>query len=376
MIRNYYEFIITLEKTFQLLEKCREPTKFFGFEIQDEKFNAVYKIILKMLEIKKYPTQRENFLKDLKTYSLATNLWYEEEYPDISKIFNSLRWKYPIQKFNNIIEIRDKILLLFKSVKSKYPILFQEEIKESMENFFNEQEKPSRLVVEEYPILLDVEDSMISLIDFFNDVMQKILKNVERTYEKVKLNGKIKNTRKFLVELNKKNIINGFDKNLKNFDNKVKQLINPSKIYDKYPESIGRRILSKILSYDSYQVQLIKFYWRLHWILKNGNRNFPIHRIDSVPNYNKLNEFLKEELSSSFSNLSKYFQLSLELLTPFRHIQAHELPKISLTKNKKYAYITQRGAKEDLKIYLKGMGKLINSYIFFSEVHIKFLDLC
>jgi len=333
--------------------------------------------LIKLSELYKFPNEMKNFRLDLEKYNLGVFLWCKEEYPNISEIFSSLEifpQIFTIKKAKNII---NQYFYFIEKIQQKYSVLLNEEIVESKKLFFDSTIKPIEIKIKKDALSQFVNDESIKLINKFKDYLPKVGDLAKSYLNSTKscnsLESKIKTIGDIKFPPETKNLVNV----ITSMGKKIEEI---SEIKNRDPSKEIYKLLILIKDFDVYNINFTKFINRLYHIFEQGNRDFKRKNKKGIyksqyysieytyPSRIKLKNFLKDNFSQQYPQLSRIFCVYLALFAKFRNIDAHESPdKIKFTKNKKYAIIKRIGIEKNSRMNIIKMRKITNTYIAFME---------
>lgn len=359
--------------------------------------------------------QREikDFQKEFNKYGVGMFLWVCEKYCALIKVIEMYikDKKLPyIPIFKGSREALEDYLKFIEDVKKKNEILLNQEINMSKELFFHKTARPINMLREKDPfmnfVIKKINKNYTLLLDDFKAKTDKFMPDLIHNLEEyTKLTIPIFNElaqqttsddiisskngnklRKALQEqidiVNAKNnpILELFEQEVGSERNEeIKQEIN--ELLKKYNEVCKQEEISLIREYiilvkdiDSYNIEFAKFIRRLHHIKTKNNRDYLrdkkcFYLIDKYDRNarNKLKGFIASQLKIHYPNLAKFILCFFEY-NFLRKLEAHEIPiDIQLSKDKKKAFIPQKGNKKDAELDIKEIKKIKNTYGFFIE---------
>jgi len=367
--------------------------------------------------------QINQYKEDFKKYKTGVFLWANDEYPFIVKlieIFLNSDIKSKIPVLTNMKNVVDEYYKFIEKVKQVNNELFEEELNETKELFFDKTIRPTNILKKKNPFIGYVIEETTSVIDIitpqikerFQKYLPSVSKNIESYTEELKphllknvniLKSSLENKiplEEFKKILEKENL--KLDKIIEKFKIKSQEIANAiqkeneenNQFFGEVSERmenikilslkvLGNNQIKLIYAYiilikdiDSYNIQFVKFLLRLYHILIKNNRDFKADKncffLISPKKFDfktreNLKKFLAMSLRKKFPQLSN-FLIKCFKYNKFRRLDAHEIPDIiKISNDNEVAYIPQTGNKEDLKMNIELIKTMINTYSFFIE---------
>lgn len=389
-------------------------------EPPDKNSELMFLLVLHGNELKE---QTNQYNEDSKKYKTGVFLWWNNEYPFFVKLIeifldSEIKSKIPVLSgMKSVVEEYFKFIERVKQINMK---LFEEELNETKELFFDKTIKPINILKKKNPFINYVIEEITSSLDIitpqikerFQKYLPSVTKNIESLAEELKpyflknvniLKTSLENKtpfEEFKETIEKENL--KFDKIIEKFKKKSQEIANAIQkeneenklFFDEFTERmekinaltfkvLGNNHIKLIYEYiilikdiDSFNIQFVKFLLRLYHILTKNNRNFKANKncffLIAPKKYdfqtrNKLKQFLAMELKGKFPQLSN-FLLKCFKYNKFRKLDAHEIPdNIQISNDKEIVYIPQTGNKKDLEMKIELVKTIINTYSFFIE---------
>ncbi len=345
------------------------------------------------------------FILDLIKYRSGVLLWWNEDYSGLKEIFR-LFGMHDFTKeivLDGMKDVVEEYYDFIDQVKKKNPLLYQEEIEDSMKNYFEKTISPNMILFHKNSLLHYLYSQMKEFKeqnDLFptnytkKDILQ-LKSNIESNITDIKedlksiitngIDAIVKNVRATiskddpLIEISSENIYEEHEKfedtnfaekycNMSVFFLDALKHGSLPMIYE------GLRLLKDI---DSFNIQFTKFLSRLYHILTENNRDYKKKKdcyfLISPRPFNSrtrtlLKDFLRLKLRKRYQKLADFLSKIYTKFNVFRRIEAHEIPdKIKISEDKRTIYIPRVGDVLDLVMNIDELNKMMTTYFFFID---------
>ena len=271
-----------------------------------------------------HPQETQKFQNDLQKNGLGIFLWFESEYPNVSKVFDQCGFLPIVVKIKDVRKCIDEYNQLINQTYQKYDNLMNLETQESQELFNNAHLDPVKNLIvkshlwrkigENTVIYINIFVKILPALKIYTDLLSKVIR-IESVRLKVSKHRKgtknvFKSTEQLLKRINKEfykkcpeKIIEDIQE-LGDFDKEITDNLEYIKEHKK-EDFYNMLELSKDL--HEFHIDLVKYVLRLWHINEYGNRdyvnNYKIKH--QFPNINSIiNFYIKQKLMPNFPNLS------------------------------------------------------------------------
>ncbi len=276
----------------------------------------------------------------------------------------------PIIETINLEIIFEEILNLFNLTNEMESNLFKTEISESKELLFAKMEKPSIFVSNKEPAYLFLNKEFTDISNFYFDEYLPRFVNIFKSFVEllvsiVKNSNGGKDLKKLLSNFPNIEIVDDISLIRERYEQYSSDFLEKCSMIQDDPSLMINMFLTRIKIIDSFNIKFLKFIWRIWHIQSFHNRKYKeFYSLTSEGVYrNRLISFLEQNLFSLCPNFSKFFSFYLILFADYRNLESHEIPKdITFSKTKRFAHIPIIGKSKKIKMSIKEMRRLINSY--------------
>ena len=240
--------------------------------------NLLRRIIFTKLDLKKVKSQGVKFLKDVSTFESAILLWAKEEYPDYMLFISSFIGPVFLQVSSSMLpgmkKVVDKYFAFNDEVKTKNIELYNEELEESNEMFFQKTIQPMDLLVAKDPFIKKVNQNLIGILNILKPQIQEYS---ERVLPIMKSAGE----------------------KIKEETEKAPQEEDLNQVIDKIKSSKGSftKLIESLNDFKKLGEELKKYPQELRKIMEDTNIKIDEIKSETIPDLPKLSEDFKNVLN-------------------------------------------------------------------------------
>lgn len=380
------------KKTEKIIKEFSE-----NIEVFTENFTALMEKIYTYLDttnkltllgsLSNHSQETQKFQNDLQKNGLGIFLWFENEYPNISKVFDQCGFLPTVVKIKDVKKCIDEYNQLIYQTSQKHQNLASLEIQESQELFKTSYLDPIKNLVVKSHLWRKIDENTAIYIDIFFKTLPALKIYIELLSKIIRIESARHNVSK--RRKGTKNVFKSTEQLFKRINREFYKKC-PEKIIKEIQElgDFGKEITENLdyikehiredfynlleLSKDlhEFHIDLVKYILRLWHINEYGNRdyvnNYKIKH--QFPNINSIiNFYIKQKLMPIFPNLSRILIGFFFPFEKYRHIESHSAPNLELSDDEKYIFIPQKGKKSKIKVNIGEFQTHIRTYQSFIE---------
>lgn len=331
--------------------------------------------------------ETQKFQNDLQKNGLGIFLWFENEYPNISKVFDQCGFLPPVVKIKDVRKCIDEYNQLINQTNQKYKNLTKLETQESQELFNNTHLDPIKNLIVKSHLWRKIDENTVIYIDIFFktlpalkiyiELLSKVIR-IESARLKVSKRRKgtknvFKSTEQLFKRINKefyKKCPEKIIKDIQELGDFGKEITDNLDYIKEHKREDFYNLLELSKDLREFHIDLVKYVLRLWHINEYGNRdyvnNYKIKH--QFPNINSIiNFYIKQKLMPNFPNLSRILIGFFFPFVKYRHIESHSAPNLELSDDEKYIFIPQKGKKGKIKVDIGEFQTHLRTYQSFIE---------